>query len=135
MARPVGTDDPEAGPDQNTHTVRPGGQAARSGGRSWVWRAAQRLGPQAGQDARRPGLRGAAGRAGRAAGGGGAAEFPGAAGLRVHWLSPCRDVIQGERENPHASRVLGGGAGREEEVGRLGGAGAAGHCSGVLRPP
>lgn len=125
MARPVGTDGPEAGPDQNTHAGRPSGQEARSGGRSRVGRAAQGLGPQAGLDARRPGLRGAPGRAGRAAGGGGAAEFPGAAGLRAHWPATHRYVTLGERENPHASRGRGGGAGREEEAGRTGGAGPA----------
>lgn len=123
MARPVGTDGPDASPDQNTHAGRPDGQVAQSGGRFRVGRAAQGLGPQAGLDARRPGLRGAPGRAGRAAGGGGAAEFPGAAGLHAHWSAPCRDVTLGEWENPHASRGRGGGAGREEEAKRAGGVG------------
>lgn len=109
MARPVGTDGPDASPDQNTHAGRPDGQVAQSGGRFRVGRAAQGLGPQAGLDARRPGLRGAPGRAGRAAGGGGAAEFPGAAGLHAHWSAPCRDVTLGEWETPTHHVAAGAG--------------------------
>lgn len=107
-----------------THT-RAGRAAkgARSGGRSRVERAAQGLGPQAGLDARRPGLRGAPGRAGRAAGGGGAAEFPGAAGLRAHWPAPHRDVTLGGTGKPPRVTWPGGGAGREREAGRTGGVG------------
>lgn len=62
MAGPVGTDGPEAGPDQNTHAGSPSEQAARcgddrgSGMRRWGW-------------GRRPGrTRGARGCGGRRAG-------------------------------------------------------------------
>lgn len=101
-----------------THTR---GQAERPGGTVWRTIAGRESDAGAGAAGRAgraaPGLRGAPGRAGRAAGGGGAAEFPGAAGLRAHWPAPCRYVTPGKRENPHASRGLGGGAGREEEAG------------------
>lgn len=64
MARLVGTDSPKASSGRSAHEGKPGSRTARSAGAITGRTSGARLGPKAGLDARRPGLRGAPGRAG-----------------------------------------------------------------------
>lgn len=71
MARPVGTDSPKAGSGRRAHEGKPGSRTAQSDGAITGRASGAKLGPKAGLDARRPGLRGAPGRAGGRRGRGG----------------------------------------------------------------
>lgn len=71
MARPVGTDSPKASSGRSAHEGKPGSRTAQSVGTITGRGSRARIGPKAGLDARRPGLRGAPGRAGGGRGRGG----------------------------------------------------------------